>query len=84
MAFNSGGIIDGIVQVLFETVCFYTGKFVLPAISFGRLTVEDRPGPWWNPFSKLLDGRVAVSNSGTSVFGFFFWVAVVIVVVVVV
>jgi hypothetical protein len=81
MPFGSTGVVDAIVQVLFQTFCFYTGKLILRVISFGRLTVEDRRGPWWNPFARLPDGRIAVSSSGASVFGFFFWVMLVIVIV---
>ncbi len=81
MPFNSSGIVGGIVQALFEIACLYTGKVVLHVISFGQMIVEDRPGPWWNPFFRLPDGRVAVSSCGASVLGFFVWIVVIIVVV---
>jgi hypothetical protein len=80
--FNSSGIVGGILQAVFEVACFYTGKTVLSVMSFGRMITQDRPGPWWNPFSRLPDRRIAVSSSGTSVLGLLVWIFVLIVVLV--
>ena len=74
MPMGSTGILDAILQLLLVGFFFYTGKLVLPVISFGWLTVEDRSGSWWQWFSKLPDGRIAVSHPGTSVLGFLIWV----------
>jgi hypothetical protein len=69
------------LQAVFEVACFHTGKTVLPVISFGRMVTQERSSPWWNPFSRLPDRRIAVSNSGTSVCGLLVWILVIVVVV---
>jgi hypothetical protein len=73
---------DFLFQLFVEGLCYFTGKYLLPVVSLGYLVVEEHPGPWWNPFSKLPNGRVAVSHDGAAIFGLFFWVVVVIAAVV--
>ena len=69
---------DILFQMLFDGLCYYTGKFILPVISLGWLKVEDRPGSWWNPFARLPNGRIAVSHDAAAIFGLIVWMAVII------
>jgi hypothetical protein len=55
---------------LFTVLCFYVGVAFLTAISFGRIRVDDRDGPGFNPFTRMPDGKIGVSEFGTSTIGF--------------
>lgn len=69
---------DMILQFLGEVVCYGTGRLLLPVISLGQITVEDAPGPWWKPFARLPNGKIAVSHDGATMFGLIVWVIVVV------
>ena len=55
---------------LFTVLCFCVGVAFLTAISFGRIRVDDRDGPGFNPFTRMPDGKIGVSEFGTSTIGF--------------
>ena len=55
---------------LFGLVCFCIGLAVLTALSLGQITCDEREGPGFNPFTKMPDGKLGVSEFGVSVIGF--------------
>jgi hypothetical protein len=61
---------------LFGLVCFYIGLAVLTAVSLGQITCDERDGPGFNPFTKMPDGRLGISEFGVSVIGFIILMAV--------
>ena len=75
---------DALLQILFLGLgyytllwlSYYTGKVLLRVLS---LTVEDRPGPWWSPFSRLPDGTLAVSHDAATQFGSLPWIIIIVV-----
>lgn len=56
---------------VFTVVCFFVGAAFLTVVSLGRIRVDDRDGPGFNPFTRMPDGKVGVSESGMSTIGFF-------------
>jgi len=48
----------------------------LTLISLGQLKFDDREGPGWNPFTKMPDGKIGISEDGAATFGFALMIAV--------
>ena len=59
-------LLIAVFQALFELVCFYTAKFLLPVISFGKLTVQPLRHP------------IVVPAVLAAIFGLVFWAIIVI------
>ena len=55
---------------IFYVFCFYFGFAVLAVFTLGRVKVDYSDGPSWNPFSRLPDGRPALSEYCVSSLGF--------------
>jgi len=55
---------------LFELVCFWIGLTVLTALLLGHIRVDEREGPGFNPFSKMPDGKLGISEFGAECAGF--------------
>ncbi len=72
-------LLMGLLQALLELVCFYTGKFLLPVISFGKLTVQ----PLRHPPAYGQSRPIVVPVVLTAIFGFVFWAIIVIAAVIV-
>ena len=56
--------------VLFGLVCFYVGIAVLTLVFLGQIRFDDRDGPGFNPFTRLPNGKVGISEFGAEVVGF--------------
>jgi hypothetical protein len=56
---------------IFKVVCLFVGMAFLTVVSLGRIVVDDRDGPGFNPFTRMPDGKIGVSEFGTSTIGFF-------------
>jgi hypothetical protein len=54
---------------LFGLVCFYIGITILTALLLGQIRVDEREGPGFNPFSKMPDGKLGISEFGATVVG---------------
>ena len=70
---NKGGSAS---TYLFGLVCFYIGLAVLTAVSLGQIICDEREGPGFNPFTKMPDGKLGISEFGVSVIGFIILMAV--------
>ena len=55
---------------LFSLVCFFIGIAFLTAISAGQFKYDDREGPGLNPFSRMPDGKLGISEFAIMVVGF--------------
>jgi hypothetical protein len=49
-------------------VCCYIGLAVLTAVSLGQITCDEREGAGFNPFTKMPDGKLGISEFGVSLF----------------
>ena len=50
--------------------CFFVGFAVLAVFTLGRVKVDYSDGPSWNPYSRLPDGKPALSEDCVSTLGF--------------
>jgi len=46
----------------FWTFCFYIGLGVLTLLLLGLFEVDDREGPGFNPFTRMPNGRLGISE----------------------
>jgi hypothetical protein len=69
-------LLTGLLEALVELVCFYTARFLLPVISFGKLTVQPPRHPAYGQSRPIV-----VPQMLATVFGMVFWAIVIIVVV---
>jgi hypothetical protein len=67
-------LLIAVLQALFELVCFYTAKFLLPVISFGKLTVQ----PLRHPPAYGQSRPIVVPALLAALFGLAFWAIIVI------
>jgi hypothetical protein len=51
---------------LFGLVRFYIGITILTALLLGQIRVDEREGPGLNPFSKMPDGKLGISEFGAT------------------
>jgi hypothetical protein len=70
-------LLMGLLQALLELVCFYTARFLLPVISFGKLAVQ----PPRHPPAYGQSRPIVVPQMLAAVFGMVFWAIVIIVAV---
>ena len=71
-------LLMGLLQALLELVCFYTAKFLLPVISFGKLTVQ----PLRHPPAYGQSRPIVVPQVLAALFGMVFWAIVIVAAVV--
>jgi hypothetical protein len=69
-------LLMGLLEALVELVCFYTARFLLPVISFGKLTVQPPRHPAYGQSRPIV-----VPQMLAAVFGMVFWAIVIIVAV---
>ena len=67
-------LLMGLLQALLELVCFYTAKFLLPVISFGKLTVQ----PPLHPPAYGQSQPIVVPQVLAAIFGLVFWAIVIV------
>ena len=67
-------LLIAVFQALFKLVCFYTAKFLLPVISFGKLTVQ----PLRHPPAYGQSRPIVVPAVLAAIFGLVFWAIIVI------
>jgi hypothetical protein len=61
---------------LLGLVCFYIGITILTALLLSQIRVDERGARALNPFSKLPDGKLGISEFGATVVGFMALMAV--------
>jgi hypothetical protein len=60
-------------EVINQILFFYVGLATIKLLTVGQMKVKDDDddrSPWWNPFWRMSDGRLAISESGASSVGF--------------
>lgn len=71
-------LVEFLVQVIFEVISYYTGKWFLPVVSGGRLRAEEKGN--WNSsnksFVRLPSGQVSVETNIVSLFGLLIWAVI--------
>lgn len=61
--------LTGLFEALLELVCFYTARFILPVVSFGKLTVQPlRRAPAYGKTRPIV-----VPHIFAAIFGLVFW-----------
>lgn len=78
-------LLEIIIQGIFEVICYFTAKILLPVVSFGTVRAEGLQdvGPFkWHGFKQMPDGSIVVQHDTASLLGLLFWVAVVVAVIV--
>ena len=65
------GLLEIIIQVVFETVMFYTGEIVLFIITFGRKK------PRWDFYSDKKPTTWAVMTEFSALVGLIFWILII-------
>ena len=65
----------GPVSRYFTLLCFYVGLGILTLFCLGQFEVDDREGPGFNPFSKMPDGRLGISEFFVTAVGLVFFAA---------
>jgi hypothetical protein len=67
---------ERISTYFFWVFCFYIGLGVLTLLCLGQFEVDEREGPGWNPFSKMPNGRLGISEFFVASVGCVFVLAV--------
>ena len=59
-------------RAIHEIIFFYLGKarVLLLTVGLVRVKDDDGVGSWWNPVWRMPDGKLAITESGTSFVGF--------------
>ena len=64
---------ERIEWAIYEIIFFYVGTTMIVLFTVGQVKVRNEPddhGSWWNPFWRMPDGKLAISESGASSVGF--------------
>lgn len=75
------GFIRALFEGLFEVFGYWTGRIVVPVLSFGLIRIEGvdrarRVRPRWHGFHRGKDGGIVIDDNMTVLLGLLFWVAV--------
>jgi len=62
--------VDSPSTYIFHVFCFYFGFVLLALSTLGQVKVDYSDGPSWNPYSRLPDGKPALSEYCVSSLGF--------------
>jgi hypothetical protein len=78
-------IFIGLIELVFSAVGYATARMLLPALTFGRVTVEVVPTPDvgfnWLGFRRLADGRLLCASDIAMWIGVLFWTGVLVAIV---
>ncbi len=74
-------ILQPIAEAFLQFVGYFTGRVVVPAISFGRAYVEPAPKgvrvwPKWHGFNRGSDGRIVLDCEMGALMGVIFWLGI--------
>jgi hypothetical protein len=77
-------IFIGLMELVFSAVGYATARMLLPALTFGRVTVEVPTPPVgfnWLGFRRLADGRLLCASDIAMWIGILFWTGVLVAIV---
>ena len=84
-------ILQPLLELLLQIFGYWTGRIVVPILSFGLIRIEDvriegtrikgmsrarRTRPRWHGFHRGTHGGIVIDDEMTMCLGFLFWVAV--------
>ena len=75
------GFISALFEGLFQIFGYWTGRIVVPVLSFGLIRIEGvdrarRARPRWHGFHRGKGGGIVIDDDMTMLLGLLFWVAV--------
>ena len=77
-------ILQAIAEIALQGAGYFTGRVVVPVVTFGKARVEPAPKgvrvyPKWHGFNRGSDGRLVIDAEMGALFGLAFWVLVAVV-----
>lgn len=74
-------ILQPIVEVVLQFIGYFTGRVVVPVLSFGRAYISPAPRgvpvwPRWHGFNRSSDGHIVLDCEMGAFFGVIFWLVV--------